>query len=178
MNDHFRAEYLKDVLSRFHRLKELGDRAIDQVSDEQFFTTLNSEDNSIAIIAKHMAGNMRSRWTRFLESDGEKPDRHRDREFEIDLKTTRSTIIKDWETGWSLLFTAVNALHPQDMDVKVRIRGNHYTVLEALNRQLIHYALHVGQIIMLAKHFASDKWTTLSIPRGQSEEYNRRMREQ
>ena len=169
---------MKDVLSRFQNLKELADRAISQVSDEQFFTTLNSEDNSIAIIAKHMAGNMRSRWTRFLESDGEKPDRHRDREFEIDPKTTRSTIMKDWETGWSLLFTTVKALHPQDLDAKVRIRGNHYTVLEALNRQLIHYALHVGQIIMLAKHFASDTWKTLSIPRGQSEEYNRKMREQ
>ena len=178
MTDHFRVEYLKDVLHRFRRLKTLADRAISQVSDERFFTVLNSEDNSIAILMKHMEGNMRSRWTDFLHSDGEKPDRHRDTEFVIHPGTSRAAIIESWERGWNTLFETIESLQSQELDSTVRIRGRQYTVLEAINRQLIHYTLHVGQIILLAKHFASDRWKTLSIPRGKSEEYTVKMAEE
>ncbi len=176
MND-FKKEYLKCVLVNFQNLKELGEKAFDQVSDEHFFAVLDPLDNSIAILVKHISGNLRSRWTDFLESDGEKSDRHRDAEFEIRPGTSRSEIMKGWEAGWSILFNTINSLRPQDLDLKVRIRGRPYTVADAINRQIIHYAYHVGQIVMLAKHFASEEWVTLSIPRGQSEEYNTRMAE-
>ena len=162
--DHFRNEYLKDVLNRFRRLKELAEKAVNQVSDEDFFAVLDFDENSIAILIKHMTGNMLSRWTDFLTTDGEKPHRDRDKEFEIDSTMTREALIKPWENGWDTLFKTVESLYPEDLDVIVYIRGNPYTVSEAINRQLIHYALHVGQIIMLAKHFAHT-WKTLSIPR-------------
>ncbi|MBU7048166.1 MAG: DUF1572 family protein [Theionarchaea archaeon] len=161
--DHFRNEYLKDVLNRFRRLKELAEKAVNQVSDEDFFAVLDSDENSIAILIKHMAGNMLSRWTDFLTTDGEKPHRDRDKEFEVD-SMTREALLKPWENAWDTLFKTIESLHPEDLDVIVYIRGNPYTVSEAINRQLIHYALHVGQIIMLAKHFAYT-WKTLSIPR-------------
>ena len=176
MND-FKEQYLKCVLVHFQNLKELGEKAFDQVSDEHFFAVLDPLDNSIAILVKHMSGNLCSRWTDLLESDGEKPDRHRDTEFEIRPGTSRSELMEGWEAGWSILFKTINSLRPQDLDLKVRIRGRPYTVADAINRQLIHYAYHVGQIVLLAKHFASDEWVTLSIPRGQSDEYNKRMAE-
>ncbi len=178
MNEHFQVEYLKDVLHRFRRLKALAERAMNQISDQYFFTVLNSEDNSIAVLIKHVGGNMRSRWTGFLHSDGEKPDRHRDTEFVIPPGTSRAAIMEIWERGWNTLFETIQSLQPQELDSTVRIRGRQYTVLEAINRQLIHYALHVGQIILLAKHFASDRWKTLSIPRGKSEEYTVKMAEE
>lgn len=174
MNNQFRKQYIEAVLASFHRLKELGDKALSQVSDEHFFALCGPEDNSIAILVKHMSGNMRSRWTDFLTSDGEKPDRHRDSEFEIDPETTPSALMESWEAGWNTLFAAIESLDPEDLDSTVHIRGRPYKVVEAIDHQLIHYALHVGQIIMLAKHFAH-KWVTLSIPRGKSEEYTRKM---
>ena len=141
------------------------------MSDEQLFTTLDADSNSHALIMKHMSGNMRSRWTGFLTSDGEKPDRHRDTEFERDASDTREQLFSRWEQGWSLLFEAVSALTPADAEKSVTIRGESHTVVEALNRQVSHYAQHVGQIVFLAKHYAGPKWRTLSIPRGKSSEF-------
>ena len=161
--DHFRDEYMKDVMNRFRRLKELAEKAVNQVSDEDFSAALDSDENSIAILIKHMSGNMLSRWTDFLTTDGEKLNRNRDAEFEVD-STPRAALLETWETGWDRLFKTIESLHPENLDSIVYIRGNPYTVSEAINRQLIHYALHVGQIIMLAKHFAHT-WETLSIPR-------------
>ncbi|MBU7018708.1 MAG: DUF1572 family protein [Theionarchaea archaeon] len=162
--DYFRNEYLKDVLNRFRRLKELTEKALDQVSDEAFFAVLDSDENSIAILVKHMTGNMLSRWTDFLTTDGEKPHRDRDGEFQMDSATTRADLVETWEKGWDTLLGTIESLRPEDLEVVVYIRRNPCTVSEAINRQLIHYALHVGQIIMLAKHF-SHTWKTLSIPR-------------
>lgn len=175
--NHFRAQYLKDVHIRCKKLKDLADKAVAQVSHEHFFAVLHPEENSIAILMQHMSGNMRSRWTDFLHSDGEKPNRHRDTEFEIDSGISRAVILTKWETGWDTLFKTIASLHPSDLDTTVHIRGKPYTVLEAINRQLLHYAYHVGQIVMLAKHFASEEWVSLSIPRGKSEEYNKKVRQ-
>ncbi|HEV3469066.1 MAG TPA: DUF1572 family protein [Pyrinomonadaceae bacterium] len=169
--------YLKDALERFRGTKRLGDGAAAQVSDEEFFRALDPESNSIALIMKHMAGNMRSRWTDFLTSDGEKPDRRRDSEFESEGEDRRA--IEDaWEAGWRLVFDAVGSLRPEDLTRTVTIRGEPYTVVGAVNRQLEHYGYHTGQIVFLAKHFKSSAWRSLSIPRGQSETFNAGMREQ
>ncbi len=162
--------YLADTLLQLNKLKGQVDKAIAQVNDEQFFATLDPESNSIAIIMKHIAGNMRSRWTDFLTSDGEKPDRNRDAEFEIGTAESRAEVISAWEDAWQRVFGAIGSLKPEDLGKTVTIRGEAHTVLEAINRQMTHYAAHVGQIVLLAKHFAGSAWQTLSIPRGKSRE--------
>jgi len=138
-----------------------------QVTEEQLFVTLDGEMNSIAVIVKHMAGNMRSRWTDFLESDGEKPDRNRDSEFE-EPPATREALMQVWEAGWGHVFGALEPLSDADLGRTVTIRGEPHSVMQAVNRQVAHYAQHIGQIILLAKHFAADRWQSLTIPRKRS----------
>ncbi|HEY7789951.1 MAG TPA: DUF1572 family protein [Vicinamibacterales bacterium] len=156
------------------RYKGLADRAMAQVSDEQFFEALSPIDNSIAIVVKHIAGNARSRWTDFLTSDGEKPDRHRDTEFELAGANSREQLMAAWEEGWRLLFEAIAPLGAADLDRTVTIRGEGLSVRQAIGRQMTHYAYHVGQIVYVARHLAGDRWTSLSIPKGQSEAFNSR----
>ena len=174
MAHQFTNSYLDDSISLFVYYKRLAERAMAQVSDEQLFTPIDSEANSIAIIVKHMAGNMRSRWTDFLTSDGEKPDRNRDTEFE-DPPATRAAVLACWETGWTCLFSALHALTDDDLTRTVVIRGEPHSVMQAINRQLAHYPHHVGQIVLLAKHFAGGKWQSLSIPRRASADFNQRV---
>ena len=164
--------YLRDSLSLFRYYKTLTERAMAQVTDEQLFAVLDGEMNCIAIIVKHMAGNMRSRWTDFLTSDGEKPDRDRDAEFELAATDTREHVLGLWEQGWAVVFAAISSLTPADLDKRVRVRGEAHSVIEAINRQTTHYAAHVGQIVLLAKHYAGSGWQTLSIPRGKSKEFD------
>lgn len=164
--------FLDEALLQLRKLKSQADKSIAQVHDEQLFALLDPEANSIALIMKHMAGNMRSRWTDFLTSDGEKPDRQRDNEFLVEPRDTREAMLGAWEDGWTRVFDAVSSLAPEDLQRTVRIRGEAHTVLEAIDRQLTHYAAHVGQIVLLAKHYAGAAWTTLSIPRGQSKEFD------
>jgi len=164
--------YLEDSVLQLRKLKSLADKAIGQISDEHLFKALDPEANSIAVIMKHVSGNMRSRWTDFLTSDGEKPNRDRDNEFVVDSSDTRAKILSDWEEGWNLVFRAVSALTPEDLGKTVRIRGEAHSVVEAINRQVAHYAMHVGQIVLLAKHYAGPNWRSLSIPRGQSREFD------
>ena len=158
-------QYLDDTLAEFRKLKAQAERAIAQIDDEQFFATLDSDANSIALIVKHIAGNMRSRWTDFLTSDGEKPDRNRDGEFEVAPNDTRETILAQWEDSWSRALDAIGSLQPGDLHKTVKIRGEPHTVLQAIARQITHYAAHIGQIVLLAKHFAGPRWRTLSIPK-------------
>jgi len=178
MPENLAQHYLENVISEFRFLKKSGDRAMEQLDDEQFFVTLDPESNSIAILVKHLAGNMRSRWMDFLTSDGEKPDRHRDQEFVVDAVATRAEVIERWERGWKYLFDALTSLRPEDVTQTVMIRQEPHTVVQAINRQLGHYATHVGQIVFLAKHLKSAEWRTLSVPRGQSEQFNQKMIEQ
>jgi hypothetical protein len=175
MSENLAQHYLENVIAEFRSLKKLGDRAMEQLDDEQFFVTLDAESNSVAIIVKHLAGNMRSRWVDFLTSDGEKPDRNRDQEFVIDANTKRAEVIEWWERGWRDVFDAIEPLRPEDVMRTVTIRQEQHTVLQAIGRQLGHYASHVGQIVFLAKHLKSSEWKTLSVPRGQSEQINRMM---
>jgi hypothetical protein len=170
----FTTSYLKDSLDLFRFYKKGAERAMAQVSDEQLFLELDEGGNSIAIIAKHMVGNMRSRWVDFLTTDGEKPDRNRDSEFE-DPPATREALMQSWEAGWGHVFTALELLTDEDLGRKVMIRGEAHSVMQAINRQIGHYAMHIGQIIMLAKHFAGERWETLSIPRNRSAEFNRKV---
>jgi Protein of unknown function (DUF1572) len=167
------AAYLEDVVRQFHGQKKLAEKALAQVSDDEFFHRLDPGSNSIALIVKHLAGNMRSRWSDFLTSDGEKPDRRRDSEFEVAESDTRAGLMGRWEQGWGCVFGAVEALKPEDLVKTVAIRGEPHSVLKAVNRQLTHYAHHIGQIVFLAKHLAGPRWKTLSIPRGQSEEWRK-----
>src|SRR5215468_10521581 len=171
------AHYLEEARRQLRGHKRMGEGAMNQLRDEDFFVTLDPESNSVAIVVKHLAGNMRSRFTDFLTSDGEKPDRHRDQEFELTAKTTRSEIMQWWEQGWACVFAALDSLTPGDVIRTVYVRHEPHTVLQAVNRQLAHYAYHVGQIVFLAKHLRSTDWKTLSVPRGQSEEFNRKMEE-
>lgn len=168
--------YLQDVISMFRKMKQQAERALAQVSDEQFFAQLDAESNSLALIVKHIAGNAHSRWMDFLTSDGEKPDRRRDSEFETEPGNTRASLMERWERGWQYLFDALEPLGAGDLMRKVRIRDEEHTVVQAINRQLAHYASHIGQITLLAKHYAGPCWQTLSIPRGKSEEFNQKMR--
>ena len=167
----FTTSYLEDSLTLFRYYKKLTERAMEQVSDEQLFATLDDEMNSIAIIVKHIAGNMRSRWTDFLTTDGEKPDRNRDTEFEM-VADTRESLIKFWETGWQMLFDNIEPLTVEDFTKTVSIRGEPHTIVEAINRQLTHYSYHIGQIVFLAKHFRSADWKTLSVPKNKSAQFN------
>ncbi|MGH9202523.1 MAG: DUF1572 family protein [Vicinamibacterales bacterium] len=166
------AHYLDDVQRQFAKLKAQAERATAQVRDDDFFRTSDPESNSIAIIVKHVAGNMRSRWTEFLTTDGEKPDRNRDAEFIVEPGETRQRIMDRWEAGWTLLFETLAALESESLSRTVLIRGEGHTVIEAINRQMTHYAAHVGQIVYLAKHWAGPGWQTLSIPRGKSQEFD------
>jgi len=170
----FTTSYLDDSLEVFRYYKKLAERAMQQVADQHLFTTLDEESNSIAIIVKHMTGNMRSRWTDFLTTDGEKPNRNRDSEF-VDPAPTRHALIADWEHGWSRVFSALEPLTEADLTLTVTIRGEAHSVMQAINRQLAHYPHHVGQIVLLAKHFAGDRWQSLSVPRNKSTEFNRKV---
>jgi hypothetical protein len=164
--------FLAATLRELRSLKRATERAIAQIPDDAFFALLNAESNSIAILVKHIAGNMRSRWSDFLTTDGEKPDRHRDTEFVIEPGDTRAALMERWEKSWTILLGTLESLGPGDLERVVTIRTEPYTVIGAIQRSLAHYSDHIGQIILLAKHFAGGKWQTLSIPRGKSEEVN------
>lgn len=165
------SHYVEEALRQLRGHKRMGEAAMAQPRDDDFFVTLDPESNSVAILVKHMAGNMRSRFTDFLTTDGEKPDRFRDREFEVTGATTRSEVMKWWEEGWGCVFAAIEGLQPADVMRSVTIRNEPHTVLQAVNRQIAHYAQHIGQIVFLAKHLRSNEWNTLSVPRGKSEDY-------
>ncbi|MGH9501445.1 MAG: DUF1572 domain-containing protein [Terriglobales bacterium] len=166
--------YLRDSLSLFRYYKKLTERAMEQVGDEQLLDVLDGEMNSIAIIIKHLAGNMRSRWTNFLTSDGEKTDRKRDTEFETP-PSTRAALMALWEEGWDCVFTALEPLSDAEVDRTVLIRGDPHSVMQAINRQIAHYSYHCGQIVFLAKHLQAQRWKSLSVPRGKSEEFNQKV---
>jgi uncharacterized damage-inducible protein DinB len=168
--------HLKDSIDLFRYYKRLTERAIEQCPDEGLFIALDDESNSIAVIVKHMAGNMRSRWTDFLTTDGEKPDRNRDMEFEEPPKS-RTELLAMWEQGWKILFDALEPLKDADLSRTVTIRTEPHSVTQAINRQIAHYSYHLGQITFLAKHFAakSGKWTAITVPRRKSAEFNRKV---
>lgn len=170
----FTRSYIEDARAIFHQYKQLGESAMGQVGDHQLFQSLDEEANSIAIIVKHLAGNMRSRWTDFLTTDGEKPTRNRDNEF-VDPPATREALLREWEEGWTCLFRAIEPLTDADLARTITIRGEAHSVMQAINRQLAHYPQHVGQIILLAKHWAGPRWRSLSIPRNKSVEFNRKV---
>ena len=170
----FTTSYMEDARAIFRHSKKLADGAVAQVADADLTRTLDPEMNSIAIVMKHMAGNMLSRWTDFLTTDGEKPARHRDSEFE-DPPATRAELLEMWERGWAVLFAALDPLTDADLGRTVRIRGEAHSVMHAINRQIGHLSYHTGQIVLLAKHFQSENWKSLSVPRGQSEQFNRRV---
>src|SRR4051794_14099219 len=163
--------YLDEARRSLRGHKRLAEGAIAQVSDDQLFHQLDPDANSIAIVMKHISGNQRSRFTDFLTTDGEKPDRHRDTEFEISARPSREELMRMWEEGWQCVFAALDPLQPEDIFRTVTIRGEPHTVLQAINRQVAHYAYHVGQIVLLAKHLRGPEWKTLSIARGQSTQY-------
>jgi hypothetical protein len=167
----FTTSYVKDSIALFRHYKQLGDGALAQCPDERLTATLDRESNSVAILVKHLAGNMRSRWTDFLTSDGEKPDRDRDSEFEAP-PATRAELLALWERGWGVLFAALAPLGDDDLGRAITIRGERHSVMQAINRQIAHYSYHVGQIVFLAKHFAGDGWRSLSVPRGASARFN------
>lgn len=167
------ADYLADALESFRAYKKLAEEAVAQVTEEELFATVDDEANSIAVIMKHMAGNMLSRWTEFLTTDGEKPNRNRDLEFVIGPGTTKQEVIEQWNSGWDCLFSAVAPLKRDDFNRKILIRGEGHSLVQAINRQLTHYAYHVGQIVFLAKHFRSSEWRSLSVPRNRSAEFNK-----
>jgi len=161
-----------DAVESFRNYKKMAERAMEQVSDEEFFVAIDEEANSIGIIVKHLAGNLISRWTDFLTTDGEKPTRDRDAEFEI-RDDSREALMEFWERGWKTLFDNIEPLTVEDFSKTVTIRGQVHTIVEAFNRQLSHYAYHIGQIVLLAKHFKSSEWRTLSIPKNRSAEFNK-----
>lgn len=170
----FTTSYVKDTVDLFRYYKGLAERAMAQATDEALFAALDAESNSIAINVKHMAGNMRSRWTDFLTSDGEKPDRNRDSEFEAPPQT-RADLIALWEAGWKILFDALAPLTDADLSRTIYIRSEAHSVMQAINRQVAHYSYHVGQIVYLAKHFAADGWKSLTVPRGRSADFTARV---
>jgi hypothetical protein len=170
----FTTSYLADSLAVFRQYKKMAERAIEQINDENLFALLDDEANSIAVIMKHMAGNMRSRWTDFLTSDGEKPNRNRDTEF-LDPPATREALLALWADGWQRVFAALEPLTDADLTRTVTIRGEAHSVMQAINRQLAHYACHAGQIVLLAKHFQGANWKSLSIPKGMSAAINEKI---
>ncbi len=167
--------YLDEAFRSLRGHKRLADDAIAQLNDEQFFAPPDPESNSVAIIVKHMAGNMRSRFTDFLTSDGEKADRNRDTEFVMRDDAKRQEILASWEQNWQLVFETINSLQPADLKRTVTIRGEPHSVLQAINRSVVHLAYHAGQITFLAKHWKGGEWKSLSVPKGQSEQFNARM---
>jgi hypothetical protein len=174
MAHRFTTAYLEDAMSLFRYYKKMAEGAMAQVADEQLVVTLDPEMNSIAQIVKHMTGNMRSRWTNFLSSDGEKPDRNRDSEF-VEPPATREALMEDWEAGWRGVFSALEPLSESDIGRTVTIRGEPHSVMQAVNRQIAHYSYHVGQIVFLAKHLQSERWKSLSVPRNKSAGFNQRV---
>jgi len=174
MAHQFTTSYLNDSIDVFRYYKKLAERAMQQCPDDALFESLDVESNSIAIIVKHMAGNMRSRWTDFLTTDGEKPDRNRDTEFE-DAPKTRVELMKLWERGWKHIFDALEPLGDDDLVRKITIRTEPHSVTQAINRQVAHYSYHVGQIVYVAKHLAGSKWQTLTVPKKKSAEFNARV---
>ncbi len=164
--------YLDDVGRQLRKLKQGAERSLAQLSDEEIVAAFGEDENSIAIIVKHMAGNMRSRWTDFLTTDGEKPDRHRDREFLLEKGDSREELMRGWQRGWQCLFDALATVTTADLERTITVRGEPHTVLEAINRQMTHYAYHVGQIVLLARHLRGDSWQWLSIPPGKSAQYD------
>lgn len=164
--------YLDDIRASFRAYKKLAEKALVQIKDEEYFVTLDAESNSIAVIMKHMAGNMISRWTDFLTTDGEKPDRNRDMEFVIEPEATKASLLAYWEKAWACLFEALEQLQPDVLGRKVFIRGEEHTIVQAINRQMTHYAYHIGQIVFLAKHFRSQEWKSLSVPKNRSAGFN------
>lgn len=169
--------FLDESIATFRSYKKMTEEAAAQVSDEEFFRVIDEESNSIALIFKHLSGNLRSRWADFLTTDGEKPDRHRDAEFER-LEDTRASLTAMWENGWQTAFGSLESLTVEDLDKKIKIRGEEFTVVRAILRSLSHAAYHVGQIVFLAKHLRSAEWKTLSIPKNKSAEFNRWLDEQ
>lgn len=167
------AAYLDETRRSFRGYKRLAEGAMSQLTDDDFFRLIDPDANSVAIIVKHLAGNMRSRFTDLLTSDGEKRDRHRDTEFEMNCGTTRSEVMSWWDTGWQIVFAAIDPLKGEDLGRTVTIRNEPHTVLQALHRQTAHYASHIGQIIFLAKHLKGSAWNSLSIPKGMSETFNK-----
>jgi hypothetical protein len=167
-------EYLKSARKIFSDYKRMAEKTMEQLSEKQLYWAPDKESNSIAIIAKHLWGNMRSRWTNFLTEDGEKPWRNRDTEFEMDWKG-RDTLMQKWEEGWQIMFNTIDSLKETDLDKTVLTRDEQNTVLEAINRQIAHYASHIGQIVYLGKMMKQEDWHTLSIARGKSKEFNEKM---
>jgi uncharacterized damage-inducible protein DinB len=170
----FTTSYVEDSTTIFRYYKKLVERALQQLTDEQLFAVLDEEMNSIAVIVKHMSGNMRSRWTDFLTSDGEKPGRDRDEEFS-NPPATRQALLEMWEDGWRRLLGTLESLSDADLGRTITIRGEPHSVMQAINRQVAHYSYHCGQIVFLAKHLAGDGWQTLSIPRGKSTDFTKRV---
>jgi Protein of unknown function (DUF1572) len=170
----FTTSYLDDARAILGQYKKLADGAMAQVSDSELYAVLDPEMNSIALIVKHMSGNMCSRWTDFLTTDGEKPTRNRDIEFE-DPPATRDKLMAMWENGWGCLFAALEPLTDADLSRTITIRGEAHSVMQAINRQVAHYPYHCGQIVLVAKHFRSSQWQSLSVPRNKSEEFNRKV---
>lgn len=164
--------YLEGIHKQFKYYKSLGDKTIDQLPDKQLFWQYNDESNSIAIIVKHLWGNMKSRWTDFLTADGEKEWRERDAEFDNDIKTKEELLLK-WNDGWNCLFEAIESINTNNFDQPVYIRNIEHSITEAINRQLAHYAYHIGQIVFVGKMIADEKWQSLSIPKGKSKVYNK-----
>ncbi len=171
MNEKVIEDYLFETVEGFRGYKKLAERAIEQISDEEFFKTIDVESNSVATICKHIGGNLRSRWTDFLTTDGEKADRNRDAEF-VSEKDSRESVMQVWETGFQILFDALESLRAEDLGNTIKIRGEDYTVVKATNRAAMHTASHIGQIQFLAKHLRSGDWETLSIPKNESGEFN------
>jgi hypothetical protein len=171
VNSNLGTQYLDEIRRQLRGHKRMAESAMAQLEDRDFFTAIDPETNSVAVLVKHIAGNARSRFTDFLTTDGEKPDRFRDQEFEISTNNTREEVMRWWEEGWSQVFSTLDSLKPEDVSRTVTIRQEPHTVMQALNRALAHYAQHIGQIVFLSKHLRSSEWKTLSIPRGKSEEY-------
>jgi len=167
--------YLQNCIKEFKGLKELGDKTFRQIKDEDFFWSPDEESNSIAIIVRHLSGNMISRWTDFLTTDGEKETRKRDEEFDRLFYTDKDDVISRWEKGWKCVFDAISGLNEDDLLKEVSIRKQKLTVVEAINRQLTHYGYHIGQIVYIGKHVESANWKSLSIPRGKSKEFNEKL---
>jgi hypothetical protein len=165
-------EFVDSATREFRSMKRSAERAIAQVSDEQFFSTLDAETNSIAVLVKHLSGNMLSRWTDFLTTEGEKPWRDRDGEFRIDSTDTRAALMERWERGWNVVFTELSTIGPGELERIVTIRSEPHSVFRAILRHVAHYGAHSGQIVLLCKHCAGPEWKTLSIPRGKSQEHN------
>ncbi len=171
MSEQILQNFLDESVSAFRNYKNLAEKAMNQVSDEEFFKTIDSEANSIATIVKHIGGNLRSRWTDFLTTDGEKPDRNRDSEFVTEMDT-RESLTEFWENGWNALFETLQSLTIEDLGKIVQIRDEDFTVVKAINRAAMHTASHIGQIMLLAKHFRLAEWETLSVPKNKSAEFN------